>query len=88
MAAVVCLETMVKTEWLKPYWRHWSMPVPNPSTSTTCASVWVRTYALSCAVKRSVKDTQPLKISLRGQGPRCEQAAFTLAIAVMHDAWQ
>lgn len=51
MAALLLLEAMVRTQWLRPFWRLWSLPLPEPARTRTWAAVWHRALHLSGALR-------------------------------------
>lgn len=51
MAALLLLEAMVRTQWLRPFWRLWSLPLPEPLRAQTWAAVWHRALHLSSALR-------------------------------------
>ncbi|KDD74242.1 hypothetical protein H632_c1461p0 [Helicosporidium sp. ATCC 50920] len=61
MAAVLVLEGMLLPTWLKPHWRPWARPCPDPAGTGLLASVWLRLEALRSAVRSRV----PLRLGQR-----------------------
>jgi hypothetical protein len=51
MCALLVLESMIATPWLRPYWRLWSLPLPTPSATRTWAEVYYRLRALRKALR-------------------------------------
>ncbi|EFN52450.1 hypothetical protein CHLNCDRAFT_54503 [Chlorella variabilis] len=51
MAALLVLEGMVRPEYLKPHWRPFSQPAPQPADICTLPAVWLRLEALKTSVK-------------------------------------
>jgi hypothetical protein len=52
MAALLVLESMIATPWLRPYWRLWSLPLPPPASTQT----WAEVYYRLCALRRAVRE--------------------------------
>lgn len=61
MRLTVALEAAVSPEWLKPHWRVWSMPAPNPMETKTYSEVWLRLEALKLAVRMRITLRLPMR---------------------------
>jgi hypothetical protein len=72
MAALLLLEAMVATPWLRPFWRLWSLPRPHPEHARTWPAVWYRAKLFKAALRegRSAPARKELDLFERSATPR------------------
>lgn len=70
MGSVILLEGMVRTPWLKTFWRLWSLPPPLPDSVHTWAAVWHRALALRQAFHFDLTDDRLTVFQFDFKAPR------------------
>lgn len=86
MAGVILLEGMVRSPWLRTFWRLWSLPPPLPERVHTWAAVWHRVIALRRALRFDATESHLKVFQFDVEAPRKRKGKQAADLAIVVDA--